>query len=95
MEAYVTSGPIGKRQSLINHCKKVQFDFTRLVDNGFRNFMTNYLNLSNMTDFLMVFLSEGQKSLTRYTYAILKVHKDFILSKTDLTSVLDIASSLE
>lgn len=57
--------------------------------------MTNYLNLNNMIDFLMVFLSEGQKCLTRYTYAILKVHKEFILSKTDLTSVLDIASSLE
>lgn len=73
----------------------MQFDFTRLVDNGFRNFMTNYLNFSNMTDFMMVFLSEGQKSLTRYTYSILKLYKDFILSKTDLTSVIDIASSLE
>ena len=84
MEAYVNTR-LRKRQSLVNHCQKVQFDFTRLVDNGFRNFMTNYLSLSNMTDFLMVFLSEGQKCLTRYTYAILKVHKDFILSKTDLT----------
>jgi len=52
--------------------------------------MTNYLSLSNMTDFLMVFISEGQKSLMRYTYSVLKLHKDFIKSKKDLTSVLDL-----
>jgi len=57
--------------------------------------MTNYLNLNIMTDFLMVFLSEGQKSMMRYTYSVLKIHKDFITSKKDLASVLDIADSLQ
>jgi hypothetical protein len=59
MQAYVGSTTLRRRTSLVNHCGKVQFDITKFVDNGFRNFMTNYLNLSNMTDLLMVFIAEG------------------------------------
>ena len=66
------------------YCRENQFDFTKLVDSGFRNLMTNYLDLGNMTDLVMVFLSEGQKSLFRYQYAILKLHKDFIKAGKDL-----------
>lgn len=57
--------------------------------------MTNYLNLNNMTDLVMVFLSEGQKSLFRYQYAILKIHKDFIKKSKDLLTQISILQSLE
>ena len=69
---------------MLVHCRDNDFDFTKFVDSGFRNMMTNYLDLNNMTDLMMVFLSEGQKSLFRYQYAILKHHKDFIKSGKDL-----------
>lgn len=46
--------------------------------------MTNYLELRHMIDFVMVFLSEGQKSLFRYTYAVLKLHKEFLKTGKDL-----------
>lgn len=57
--------------------------------------MTNFLELNNMTDLVMVFLSEGQKSLFRYEYAILKYHKDFIKSGKDLLAQISILDSLE
>jgi hypothetical protein len=55
----------GERSILI-YCRENHYDFTRLVDAGFRNLMTNYLEIYNITDFIMVFLAEGQKSLIRY-----------------------------
>jgi hypothetical protein len=83
MTAYLQGVKFGER-SLLVYCRENQFDFTKLVDSGFRNLMTNYLDLGNMTDLVMVFLSEGQKSLFRYQYAILKLHKDFIKGGKDL-----------
>jgi hypothetical protein len=60
------------------HCQDIRFDFTRFVDSGFKSFMTNYLPLSIMHEFLMVFLLEGQLGLYRYLYSTLRNHKEFI-----------------
>jgi hypothetical protein len=58
MDAYLKGVAFGER-SIIVYCRENQFDFTKLIDSGFRNLMTNYLQLDNMTDLIMVFLSEG------------------------------------
>ena len=79
MDSYLQGVIIGER-SIIVFCRENNYDFTALVDSGFRNLMSNYLALNNLTDFCMIFLCEGQISLIRYMYAILKVHKDFIKS---------------
>ena len=83
LTAYMQGVTFGER-SLLVYCRDNHFDFTQLVDSGFRTLMTNYLNLDNMTDLILVFLSEGQKSLFRYLYAILKIHKDFIKNNKDM-----------
>lgn len=83
MEAYMSGVMFGQRSVMV-HCMKNQYDFTKLVDAGFRSLMTNYLELRHMIDFVMVFLSEGQKSLFRYTYAVLKLHKEFLKTGKDL-----------
>lgn len=57
--------------------------------------MTCYLSLLNMPDFVMVFLCEGQKSMMRYMYAILKIHKEFIKSGKDLLTAINIYESLQ
>lgn len=94
MDVYLSGVKFGER-SIIVYCRQNQFDFTKLVDAGFRNLMTNYLQLDNMTDLIMVFLSEGQKSLFRYNYAILKLHKDFIKSGKDNLTQVSICDALE
>lgn len=65
MNIYLNTVVFGERSVLV-HCRENQFDFTKLIDSGFRSLLTNYLGLHNMTDFIMVFLSEGQKSLFRF-----------------------------
>jgi hypothetical protein len=40
--------------------------------------LTDYLPLSSLIDFLIIFLTNGMKSLYRMAYAITKVNKDFI-----------------
>lgn len=82
-------------RSLLKFCREVNFDFTRMVDAGFRNFMTNYFDFDNLSDFSMVFLSEGQKSLFRFQYAILKIHKDFLKSGTEVVKNKTLLQALE
>jgi hypothetical protein len=94
MGAYLQGVKFGER-SIIVYCRENEFDFTKLIDTGFRSLMTNYLSLDNMTDLVMVFLSEGQKSLFRYNYAILKLHKNFIKSGKDLLTLVSICDALE
>jgi hypothetical protein len=67
-----------KKRSLVTHCQQIQFDFTRFVDSGFRSLMTNYLPLASALDFMLIFLCEGQKSMYRFQYAVLKCHKEYI-----------------
>ena len=67
-----------KKRSILVHCQDIRFDFTRFVDSGFKSFMTNYLPLSIMHEFMMVFLLEGQLGFYRYLYSTLRNHKEFI-----------------
>jgi len=67
-----------KNRSVLKHCSEIGFDFTQYVDSCFRNMMTDYLPMSSMLDYLMIFLTNGIKSIYRMTYAITKLHKEFI-----------------
>ena len=67
-----------KKRSILLHCREIGFDYTQYVDSCFRRFMCDYLSLGNMFDFTMVFLVEGQKAIYRFTYALTKIHKDWI-----------------
>jgi hypothetical protein len=51
--------------------------------------MTPFLSLPNMIEFTFLFLSEGVKMLYRYTYAIVKCHKDFFKSINNPKQLLD------
>ena len=72
-----------KKRSIIKHCYGISVDYTRYVDSCFRHFLCDYLSLGNLLDFTMIFLVEGQKAIYRFTYAITKIHKDWIKSQTD------------
>jgi hypothetical protein len=65
LECYFQGAITGER-SIVKSCRENQFDFTRFVDAGLRNLMANYLNLNNMSDLVLIFASEGQKSLFRF-----------------------------
>jgi hypothetical protein len=67
----------GKRSILV-HFQNVSFDFNKYVDYSFKSFVCHFVPLPIATDILMCFLSEGVKIIYRYTYALLKYHKDFI-----------------
>jgi len=87
MKIYLNTTLRGKR-SIITHFNAIEFDLTRLVDHGFRSFLTEFLSLDNLLDFLMIYLSEGYKSIIRFTYSILKNHKGFLKAQTDASTVL-------
>ena len=72
-----------KKRSIIKHCREISIDYTRYVDGCFRHFLCDYLSLGNLLDFTMIFLVEGQKAIYRFTYAITKIHKDWIKTQTD------------
>lgn len=48
---------------LCAYCHSQRQDFTKLVDSGLRTLLTSYLQLHNLTDFILVFVHEGQKAL--------------------------------
>lgn len=58
MEIYMNKIRFGQI-SLMEYCRNNDFDFTKFIDAGFRNLMTNYLELPHMLDLIMIFLSEG------------------------------------
>ena len=69
-----------KKRSVIVHCRDIGFDYTQFVDSCFRHFLTDYLSLGNLLNFMMVYLVEGQKAMYRFTYAITKAHKEKLKS---------------
>ena len=72
----------------MKHFKKIKYDMTELVDASLKSFLTDFLSLEHMLDFTMIFLCEGVKALLRYTYAILKSNKKFVLEQTEPRSIL-------
>jgi hypothetical protein len=68
---------MGKR-SILEHFQKIGFDFNKLVDKSFKSLGFYFLPLPAGIEIMMCFLSEGVKLIYRFTYAILKFHKDFI-----------------
>jgi len=62
----------------MEHFQKIGFDFNKFVDISFKSFVCHFVPLPVAIDILMCFLTEGVKIVYRYTYAILKYHKDFI-----------------
>ena len=48
-----------------------------------RHFMTPYLSLGNMIEYMFLFLCEGVSIQYRYIYALMKTHKDQIKTMTD------------
>ena len=67
-----------KRRSVLDHCGKIGFDFTKFVDACFRRFLADFVPLSSLLDCLLIYLVEGIKSLYRLTYSVTKINKEFI-----------------
>ena len=58
--------------------KKIGFDFSEYVDVAFRSCSQAFVPLSIALDIMMMYMAEGIKIIFRFTYAILKVNKQFI-----------------
>jgi hypothetical protein len=56
-------GGLMQQLPLCAYCHSQRQDFTKLVDSGLRTLLTRYLLLHNLTDFILVFVHEGQKAL--------------------------------
>lgn len=57
---------------------KLKVNFDDLVKECFDQFFMDYVTPDVALDILMVFLREGVKTVFRFTYATLKLHKNFI-----------------
>jgi len=64
-----------KKRSVLLHLTEIKFDFNQYVDKAFRSFFIEFLPIETCFDLLMVFITEGTKSLFRFAYSILKVYK--------------------
>jgi hypothetical protein len=74
---------------VLKHFSTIGFDFSLYVDACFKTFGTHFLALPITIELLMMFLTEGAKILFRFTYAILKVNKNFIKNLTDPAFLLE------
>lgn len=72
----------GKRSVLL-HLNAINFDFNRYVDVAFKTMTQHFVPLAVALDILMMYLIEGNKIMFRYTYAILKVNKNYIKKATN------------
>lgn len=79
VDAYLKS-TLRKKRTILKHCKDIHFDFTKFVDGGFKTFLTNYLPLTTMLEFLIIFIVEGREGLYRFMYGLLKSQKEYIVS---------------
>ncbi len=68
------------KRSIIEHFKNISFDFSRYVDMSFKTMTFYFLPINVAFDVMMCFLAEGVKVIYRFTYAILKMNKEFIKS---------------
>jgi hypothetical protein len=67
-----------KKRSLAEHMKNLGFNLRDFAALSFDSLTCEFLPLYLATDCLMMYLVEGIKIMFRYSYAILKVHKQFI-----------------
>lgn len=77
VKSYLNSTMRGKR-SVLQHFKKIHFDFYKFIDLSFRSLLGHFLSLPLALEILTSFLAGGIKVIFRYTYAIMKYHKAFI-----------------
>ena len=68
---------------------KIGFDFNKYIDLNFKSMTTAFLPFHICLDVLMAYLVEGVKVLYRYTYAIMKCHKQFIKKLNEPEEFLD------
>lgn len=82
VRSYLKTTVRGKR-SLLKHMNKMGFDFNLFVDLCFKSIITHFVPLPIALNILMIYLVEGVKIIFRFTYALLKIHKNFIKKCTD------------
>ena len=83
-----------KKRSVADHMNRINFDLKNFSEVAFDSLTTEFLPLYIATDFLLMFLVEGVKVVFRYSYAILKVHKNFIKTVcNDADSLLDLLAA--
>ncbi len=78
-----------KKRSILKHLHSIDFDFSKYVDKSFKTFMTAFVPINVALDIMMVFLVEGVKVMFRYTYAIIKMQKEFIKDLQNPESFLE------
>lgn len=88
VKSYIRTTVRGKR-SLLKHMAKIGFDFTKFVDLCFKSLLTYFVTLPIAMDILIMFLNEGVKILFRYTYAVMKCHKNFIKKCGSAQEIID------
>jgi hypothetical protein len=72
---------MGKR-SILEHFMKLKQNFDTFVEESFNSFFMDFVTPSVALDILMSFLAEGMKIVFRFTYAVLKLHKNQIKNVT-------------
>jgi hypothetical protein len=77
VKSYLNTTMRGKRSVLL-HLQTINFDFYKLIDVCFRSLLGKLVPITIALDVMMAFITQGMKGLFRYTYAIMKYHKDFI-----------------
>ena len=60
--------------------QKIDFDLNKFVDLSFKSLGGYFITLPIALDLLMAFLTEGVKIVFRFTYALMKYHKQLIKS---------------
>ena len=67
-----------KKRSLASHMSTIGFEFRNYTSASFDTICSRFLPLHLATDVILMYLVEGVKIIFRYSYAVLKVQKDFI-----------------
>ncbi len=73
---------MGKR-SLLEHMSKIGFDLNKIIDKSFKSMGSFFLPLPIVIDIFMKYMIEGVKIMFRYTYSIMKCHKNFLKKCSD------------
>mmetsp|Transcript_44325 Transcript_44325/g.60122 ORF Transcript_44325/g.60122 Transcript_44325/m.60122 type:complete len:87 (+) Transcript_44325:644-904(+) len=66
-------------KKVLNHFQKIDFDPTRIIDETYRTLLSSLLPLDNTIEIVYMFIMEGNKLLYRFTYALLRLNRKFIL----------------
>lgn len=83
-----------KKRSLQEHMKAIGFEIILYAEKSFDTLLGEFLPLYAVTDFLLMYLVEGVKVIFRYSYAVLKIHKNFIKTVCfDASSFLDLLAA--